>query len=352
MQPVPANPPALTHGSAVAGAPGPRRECLPSARHVAAMDRMTSPAVSVIVVAYNSAAWLPRCLAPILAQADDIPGLEVFVVNNASPDTSAGIVRKDFPTVRVIDSPQNVGFGAGCNLALAEASGRTLVMVNPDCEIRPGTLRTFDEHFRTCPKSGAAGGRLTYGDGSFQDAAFRFPSLAQVFLDVWPLNWRLTQSRLNGRYPHAHDATAFVCDFVLGALMAVRREAYEATGGFDPAYFMYVEEVDWCRRLGMDGWEVWHLPSAAATHHAGQSTRTVAGRMFVELHRSRLRYYRRHWSPIAVAAARAITWVSCRSRARRLAREGGPGILAQVDACHEVMRMVGPGGTIGPRADA
>ena len=167
-----------------------------------------------------------------------------------------------------------------------------------------------------------------------------------------PLNWRLTQSRLNGRYPHAHDATAFVCDFVLGALMAVRREAYEATGGFDPAYFMYVEEVDWCRRLGMDGWEVWHLPSAAATHHAGQSTRTVAGRMFVELHRSRLRYYRRHWSPIAVAAARAITWVSCRSRARRLAREGGPGILAQVDACHEVMRMVGPGGTIGPRADA
>jgi len=316
------------------------------------MDRMTSPAVSVIVVAYNSAAWLPRCLAPILGQADDIPGLEVFVVNNASPDTSAGIVRKDFPTVRVIDSPQNVGFGAGCNLALAEASGRTLVMVNPDCEIRPGTLRTFDEHFRTCPKSGAAGGRLTYGDGSFQDAAFRFPSLAQVFLDVWPINWRLTQSRLNGRYPHAHDATAFVCDFVLGALMAVRREAYEATGGFDPAYFMYVEEVDWCRRLRTHGWEVWHLPSAAATHHAGQSTRTVAGRMFVELHRSRLRYYQRHWSPIAVAAARAITWVGCRSRARRLAREGGPGILAQVDACHEVMRMVGPGGTIGPRADA
>ena len=316
------------------------------------MDRMTSPAVSVVVVAYNSAAWLPRCLAPILAQADDVDGLEVFVVDNASPDTSAAVVRQGFPAVHVIDSPQNVGFGAGCNLALAKASGRTLVMVNPDCEIRPGTLRAFVDHFRSHPGSGAAGGRLMYGDGSFQDAAFRFPSLAQVFLDVWPINWRLTQSSLNGRYPRALDGTAFPCDFVLGALMAVRREAYAATGGFDPAYFMYVEEVDWCRRLGTHGWQVWHLPGAVATHHAGQSTRTVAGRMFVELHRSRLRYYRRHWSPIAVAAARAITWLGCRSRARQLARETLSDRAAQVDACHEVMRMVAPGGTMDHRADA
>ena len=316
------------------------------------MDRMTSPAVSVVVVAYNSAAWLPRCLAPILRQANEVDGLEIIVVDNASPDESATLVRRDFPTVRVVDSPRNVGFGAGCNLALAHATGRTLVTVNPDCEVRPGTLRAFDDHFRAHPASGAAGGRLTYGDGSFQDAAFRFPSLAQVFLDVWPVNWRLTQSRLNGRYPRALDATAVRCDFVLGALMAVRREAYEATAGFDPAYFMYVEEVDWCQRLRTHGWEVWHLPGAIATHHAGQSTRTVAGRMFVELHRSRFRYYRRHWSPFAVAVARAITWVGCRSRARRLAREGGPGVPAQVDACHEVMRMVGPGGTMDHRADA
>ena len=322
-------------------------------RHVAANDLMTAPDVSIVIVAYNSAAWLPRCLAPILAQADDVDGLEVFVVNNASPDSSAAVVRQGFPTVRLIDSPKNVGFGAGCNLALAKASGRTLVMVNPDCEIRSGTLRAFVDHFRASPKSGAAGGRLTYGDGSFQDAAFRFPSLAQVFFDVWPINWRLTQSRLNGRYPRAHDATAFPCDFVLGALMAVRREAYEATGGFDPAYFMYVEEVDWCRRLGTQGWEVWHLPGAVATHHAGQSTRTVAGRMFVELHRSRLRYYRRHWAPIAVAAARAITWVGCWTRARRARRDGGPDADAVIRACHEVMRMVAPGGNpTDHRADA
>jgi N-acetylglucosaminyl-diphospho-decaprenol L-rhamnosyltransferase len=326
-------------------------ECHNSTRHVAAMDRMISPAISVVVVAYNSAAWLPRCLAPILAQADDIDGLEIIVVDNASPDASGAIVRQAFPSVRVIDSPQNIGFGAGCNLALAQASGHTLVMVNPDCEIRPGTLRAFADHFRTHPTSGAAGGRLCYGDGSFQDAAFRFPSLAQVVLDFWPISWRLTQSRINGRYPRALDSTAFPCDFVLGALMAVRREAYESTGGFDPAYFMYVEEVDWCRRLGAQGWEVWHLPGAVATHHAGQSTRTVAARMFVELHRSRLRYYRRHWSPMAVAAARAITWLGCRSRARRLAQGGMPDRTAHVDACHEVLRMVATGGTGDHRAD-
>jgi GT2 family glycosyltransferase len=310
---------------------------------------MTAPAVSIIVVAYNSAAWLPRCLTPILAQANDLDGLEVFVVDNASPDDSAAVVAQGFPTVRVITSVRNLGYGAGCNLALTRANGRTLVMVNPDCEIRPGTLRAFDEHFRTHPESGAAGGRLVYGDGSFQDAAFYFPSLPSLVLDVWPLNWRLTQSRLNGRYPRNLDATPFRCDFVLGALMAVRREAYNATGGFDPAYFMYVEEVDWCRRLGIHGWEVWHVPGAAATHHAGQSTRTVAGRMFVELHRSRLRYYRHYWSPIAVAVARVITWVGCQSRARRALRDGGPNAASLINACHEVMHMVGPGGTMDHR---
>lgn len=316
------------------------------------MDRMICPAVSVVIVAYNSAPWLPRCLTPILTQTRDVDGLEVFVVDNASPDDSAAIVRRSFPDVTVIESPANVGFGAGCNLALSRASGRTLVLVNPDCEIFPGALRAFDDHFRTHPTVGAAGGRLTYGNGSFQDAAFRFPSLAQVFLDAWPLNWRLTQSRLNGRYPRALDVTAFPCDFVLGALMAVRREAYEETGGFDPAYFMYVEEVDWCRRIGSQGWEVWHVPGAVATHHGGQSTRTVAGPMFVELHRSRLRYYRRHWSPAAVLAARVITWVGCRSRARSLARQNTPDAAAQIRACNEVMRMVEPGATMEHRADA
>ena len=315
------------------------------------MDRMTSPAVSVVVVAYNSADWLPRCLAPVLAQAGDVDGIEVFVVDNASPDDSGMVVRRAFPEVHVIDSPRNLGFGAGCNLALATATGRTLVLVNPDCEIAPGTLRAFDDHFATHRAAGAAGGRLSYGDGSFQDAAFRFPTLAQVFLDFFPMNWRLARSAINGRYSRALDATAFRCDVVLGALMAVRRAAYLETGGFDPAYFMYVEEVDWCRRLRGRGWEVWHVPGAVATHHGGQSTRTVAGRMFLELHRSRLRYYRRHWSPLAVAAARVLTWAGCRARARHLLRSGDPAdlaVVAQVDACRDVMRLVGPFGATSP----
>jgi GT2 family glycosyltransferase len=263
--------------------------------------------IAVAVVAYNSRAEIERCLSAILAQLPD--GGEVLVVDNQSTDGTLDLLRArygDHPQVSLIASPRNGGFGAGNNLAIARTTADLVLLVNPDCELEQGAIDALQRFMTAHPRAAVAGGRLRYPDGAFQHSAFRFPTLVQVLLDYFPINWRLTESALNGRYPRNLDRGSFPCDFPLGALMCVRRAAIDHVGSFDEGFFMYVEEVDWCYRFRRAGWEVWHCGEAGAIHHGGRSTRQMAGAMFVELHRSRLRFYQKHYSRAFVWAARII----------------------------------------------
>ena len=260
--------------------------------------------LSVIVVSYNVAPLLARCLDSVLSQTTDED--EVVVVDNASSDGSADMVRRDYPRVRLLASPENLGFGAGCNRGLAASDGRYVLLLNPDAELAPGSVEGLVVFLDTHPRAAVAGGRLRYGDGTFQHASFRFPTLWQIALDFFPLNWRLTESALNGRYPREWDERAFEIDHPLGALMCVRRAAIEQVGMFDERFFMYAEEVDWCLRFKRAGWEVWHCPDAMATHHAGQSTKQRATAMFDQLQRSRSLLYEKHYPRWFAIAARAI----------------------------------------------
>ena len=272
---------------------------------------------SIVVVSYNVAPLLARCLDSVLAQLTESD--EVVVVDNASHDGSAALVEREYPRVRLIASPENLGFGAGCNRGIAASDGAFVLLLNPDCELAPGSLDGFARFMDSHPRAAVAGGRLRYADGSFQHASFRFPTLWQVALDFFPINWRLTESRLNGRYPRAWDERAFEIDHPLGALMCVRRAAIDEVGGFDEGYFMYAEEVDWCLRFKRAGWQVWHCPDALAVHHGGQSTKQHAAAMFQQLHRSRFRLYDRHYPRWFALAARGIVrlglvWRSMRQR--------------------------------------
>jgi GT2 family glycosyltransferase len=262
---------------------------------------------SIVIVSYNVAAFLRRCLDSVLAQATEDD--EVIVVDNASHDGSAALVEREFPTVRLFASAANLGFGAGCNRGISASDSAYVLLLNPDCELAPGSLDGFAHFMESHPRCAVAGGRLRYGDGAFQHASFRFPTLWQVALDFWPVNWRLAESRLNGRYPRDWDERAFEIDHPLGALMCVRRAAIERVGGFDERYFMYAEEVDWCLRFKRAGWQVWHCPGALAVHHAGQSTRQHADAMLQQLHRSRFLLYDRHYPRWFSLAARGIVRV-------------------------------------------
>jgi GT2 family glycosyltransferase len=283
---------------------------------------LSSPAesdtLSVVVVSYNVAPLLARCLDSILARP--LPGMDVLVVDNASTDGSAGLVRERFPTVTLLANSHNLGFGAACNQGVRHSGGEYVLFVNPDAEVLGDSLAGMVRFLSIRPRAAVAGGRLRYADGTFQDSAFRFPSLAQVFLDYFPLHGRLQGSRLNGRYPREWDGSAFQIDFPLGAFFAVRREATREVGLFDEGYFMYVEEVDWCYRFKRAGWEVWHCPDALAVHHGGRSTAQRPAAMQAELQRSRRRFYRRHYSPGFRLAAEALTlaWRADRGLRARL----------------------------------
>ncbi len=281
--------------------------------------------LTVVVVSYNTAALLERCLAAILAHPAgpaDGSAMELIVVDNASRDGSAALVRERFPQAILIANERNVGFGAACNQAIRVARGRYVALVNPDAEVQGESLAGLVRFLERHPRAAVAGGRLRYADGTFQHSSFRFPSLIQIALDFFPLYWRLAESRLNGRYPRAWDERAHQIDHPLGAFMAVRRAAIDEVGLLDEGYFMYVEEVDWCYRFKRAGWEVWHCPDALAIHHGGQSTRQQAAAMFLELQRSRLRFYRKYYPAWFRLSARALLGASALTETARGLLEG------------------------------
>jgi GT2 family glycosyltransferase len=188
-----------------------------------------------------------------------------------------------------------------------------------------------------------------YGDGRFQHAAYRFPSLSQCFLDFWPINWRLADSGLNGRYPRRlyESEQPFAIDHPLGAAMLFRREVIEETGGFDLDYRMYVEEIDWCMRVKHAGWSIHCVPSAEIVHYEGQSTRQIRPQMVVALWRSRLLLFGRFYSPGFRWAVRQLVWAGMRTRMAQAEAASARGELsaaelgALVDAYRQVIELAG-----------
>jgi N-acetylglucosaminyl-diphospho-decaprenol L-rhamnosyltransferase len=248
-----------------------------------------TPRVSALIVSYNTRVLLLESIASVVNE----PGVETIVVDNGSLDGSPQAIAERYPSVRLICSETNLGFAAGMNRAAACARGRYLLLLNSDARLEQGALDLLVELLDRAPSAALVGPRLRYPDGRPQTAAFRFPGLAQVFLDLFPVP-RLMDSPLNGRIA-ARRATRI--DHPLGACMLVREAAWQDVGPLDEGYFMYLEEVDWCRRARQHGWQIWYEPRAVAIHHGGSSTRQQPDAMFGQLWRSRLRYYERFESP-------------------------------------------------------
>jgi GT2 family glycosyltransferase len=212
------------------------------------------------------------------------------------------------------------------NRAATCARGRSLLLLNGDARLGPGTLDILVEHLDRFPRTGLVSPSLRYADGSAQAAAFRFPGLAQLILDLLPIP-RLMDSALNGRCL-SNGLQPIQIEHPLGACMLIDRAAWEDVGTLDEGYFMYLEEIDWCRRARRRGWQIWHQPSAVAIHHAGQSTRQQPDAMFAQLWRSRLRYYQRFSGPTYNRLVHAVVSYGL----GRASARAGPRRLALIDA--------------------
>lgn len=259
--------------------------------------------VSVVVVSYNTKDLLRDCLAAayrslaqLLPDGRELAG-EVWVVDNASADGSADMVREEFPLAHLIANTENRGFAAANNQALAQAQGRYLLLLNPDTRALDDSLPRLVAFMDDCPAAGVAGGQLLNADGSRQHSAFRFPTLRMTFFDFFPIHHRFMDSRLNGRYASSAYRAAFQIDHPLGACFIVRREAMDQVGPLDEQFFMYCEEIDWCMRMKLAGWQVWYTPASRVIHYVGQSSRQFKARMLVELWRSRYRLFAKHYPP-------------------------------------------------------
>jgi N-acetylglucosaminyl-diphospho-decaprenol L-rhamnosyltransferase len=281
----------------------------------------STPDLSVVIVNYNVRELLAACLDSVHRQ-QMTHTMDVWVVDNASHDGSAEMVRERFPSVHLIANEQNLGFATASNQAIQASKGRFILVLNPDTRILSGSLDRMIDYFAQHADVGMVGVRLVYPDGSFQHSCFRFPGLAQAFLDVFPLHPRLLNSPINGRYRRRAYAGEMDVDCCLGACFMLRRD----TGlQFDDSYFMYVEEIDLAWRLKRAGWKIRYIPELTVLHHAGASTRQRSAEMKAQLLRSRRLFNRRYRGPRFTLAWEAIVRLGQKLEGRAARqRLGGP----------------------------
>jgi GT2 family glycosyltransferase len=264
--------------------------------------------ISLIIVSFNTREVLRESLQSVEREKGDLP-LEIFVVDNNSHDGSVAMVQAEFPYVKVLVSQVNLGFGAANNLALEQARGRYLVLLNSDAFLCPGALQLSVKHMNEQPDCGLAGGRLVGRDNSWQPSARMFPSILSDTLVASGLAHKFPKSRFFGQFDRtwADPALPAIVDWVPGAYSIIRAEALKKVGFFDPDFFLYSEEVDLCRRIQKGGFAIWYWPDVTIIHIGGESSRqiktlemsSVGAQLIRWRMRSSLLYYRKHHGAIA-----------------------------------------------------
>jgi GT2 family glycosyltransferase len=269
----------------------------------------TVPRISAIVVSYNTRDHLLRCLEALLAPTG--VSREAILVDNASTDGSVDAVRARFPEVRILANAENLGFSRANNLGLGAARGPFALVLNSDCEVRPGAVEALCAILEARPEVAIVGPRTVGTDGAPQ-VSFG-PSL--TLLAEWRQG-RLVRGVKAGDAAALRHASALAAreqepDWVSASCFLARRTALDAVGGFDESFFLYEEDVDLCLRVRRAGWRVVYTPTAEVVHHLGRSMDRAPAVARLEYHRSHLHYYAKHNSSAERIALRA--WMAGRA---------------------------------------
>ncbi len=246
--------------------------------------------LSIIIVSYNTKEYLLPCLKSIFEKDDGI-FQEVIVVDNGSRDGSGEEVKEKFPFIHLIENKKNLGFAKAANQGLQKASGRYLLLINPDAQVKRGAIEQFVSFMESHPEAGVAGGQLLNSDGSRQNSIANFPSLTTELLNKSLLRW-LFPKRFPGK--ERNDLKPIEVDSVIGACMLVRREAVDQVGLLDEDYFLFLEETDWCFRMKRGGWKIYHIPQAEIIHFQGKSAGKETALAKIEYYRSRYLFFKKH----------------------------------------------------------
>lgn len=280
--------------------------------------------VSVLIVSYNTGEMTATCLESLEATSGGLR-IEVIVVDNASTDGSAEIVRKRFPSVKLIELSSNIGFGRAVNLAASHARGNYLLLLNPDAVVLTGAVQNLLEFARANPRHGIYGGRTFDPQGTASHTScFGAPTVWSHVCFGLGLSTVFRRSRVFdpeslGRWERDSVRTVGV---VTGCLLLVRRALFEQLGGFDPRFFMYGEDVDLSVRARRAGWDPVITPDAVVIHHGGASSSDWTGKHVLVM-KGKTTLARVHWTGWRSGLCLTMLWLGVALRAMPTVASGG-----------------------------
>jgi GT2 family glycosyltransferase len=271
-----------------------------------------------VIVNYRSYEELARCLEALEPSRSVLN--RVTVVDHESDLGAAARVASRFPWVTMIERTVNEGFATGVNLGVRNGSAPFLLLLNPDCVASGEAITGLVTFAESTPDAAVIGPRILNSDGSVQGSARRFPGLSTFVAgrSSWltrkfPNNW-LSRWNLPGL---AAGDGAIDVDWVSGACMLIRREAFEQAGGMDQRFFLYWEDADLCKRLGQRGWRVLYWPAAAVTHAGGRSSIHAYRESLAAFHDSAFVLFRKH-APMAMRVFTPLVYLALQARLRVL----------------------------------
>jgi GT2 family glycosyltransferase len=251
--------------------------------------------LAVIIVTRNTRALTSAALRSVFESRDAL-AKEVVVVDNGSTDETPQVLPREFPQANFIRSETNLGFARANNVGAGATTGQFLLLLNSDARLNPEALAEAVGWLRAHPDCGVAGGQLLNPDGSRQNSIANFPTLATELLNKSLLRWLCPR-----RFPGKEQPLAepLEVETVIGALMLIRREVWQALGGLDERFFFFFEETDFCLRTRKLGWKVFHLPHVQVWHEQGGSARQMSVAARIEYWRSRYAYFQKNCGPLA-----------------------------------------------------
>lgn len=252
--------------------------------------------LSIIIVNWNVRGLLKKCLDSIYKSVNGL-NFEVFVVDNASEDGSAGMVREKFPQTRLIVNKENLGFAVANNQGIREARGEFILLLNPDTEVMPDTLANMVKWMRNNKQVSLAGCHLVNGHGDTINHVRRFPTIWSQIAIVLKLP-HIFPSVLNKylRYDFNYNRSVKV-DSIRGGFFMIRQEIIKKIGMLDERYFLWFEEVDFCRRVKQVNSEVWYTPVAKCVDYVGQSFKQLPRGQTQKYFRDSMLKYFKKWQP-------------------------------------------------------
>jgi len=286
--------------------------------------------LSIVILSWNVRDLLRQCLESVasgrpLSANHPLLVTEIIVVDNASSDGSVEMVCAEFPAVRLIANQTNRGYTGGNNDGIAAATGRYVMILNPDTRVLDDALAAMVAYADAHPDVGVVGPQLLNPDGSVQSSRRRFPTLMTgLFESTW-LQPLAPRDVLRRYYVlDRPDDTIQEVDWLFGACFLVRRKVIQQVGTLDEDFFMYSEEMDWCYRMRQAGWKVVYLPEAQVIHYGGKSSDQVAAQRHIYFQTSKVRYFRKHHGALTAGVLRVAVLAMY---AGQLALEAAKGAL-------------------------